>query len=191
VLGWGNIISKTRLKTRQRTSLVNSFKYSGTSSIQLRRLLFSTFVLPHFTWLFGLYPLFTDTQRMKLGHLYFTLRKRIYNCQCWDDFTFSSSYNENPLDDLCFRYWEKYTKALSRSNDGFLLLEQSALNSHRSNWQEGFGHIRCLYRSRRFVSHKDVLGLALRWMAMHGSSDSVVARDDGEFLCFAQFSESF
>jgi hypothetical protein len=62
-LGWGNIISKIRVKTRQRATLVNSFKYSGTSSTQLRRVLFSTFVQPHFTWLFGILPLFTNKQQ--------------------------------------------------------------------------------------------------------------------------------
>jgi len=92
---------------------------------------------------------------------------------------------------MCFSYWEKYTKALSRSNDGFLMLEQSSLNSHRTNWQEGLGRIRCLYRSRRFVPHVDVLGQALAWMTSHGSSDSVVALNKEEFLCFAQFPESF
>jgi hypothetical protein len=103
-LGWGNIISKTRVKTRQRTALVNSFTYGGTSSLKLRRILFSTFVLPHFTWLFGLFPLFTHTQRMELNHLYFTLLKRIYRCQYWNDFIFSLMYNERPLDDLCYTY---------------------------------------------------------------------------------------
>ncbi len=103
-LGWGNIISKTRVKARQRTALVNSFTYGGTSSLKLRRILFSTFVLPHFTWLFGLFPLFTHTQRMELNHLYFTLLKRIYRCQYWNDFIFSLMYNERPLDDLCYTY---------------------------------------------------------------------------------------
>jgi hypothetical protein len=190
-LGWGNVIGKTRVKTRQRTALINSFTYSGTSSTQLRRVLFSAFVLPHFTWLFGLYPLFTDTQRVNLNHLYFTLLKRVYRCQYWDDFIFSSMYNEKPLDDLCFKYWEKYTKALSRSNDGFLLMEQSSLNAYRSSWQEGGRRIRCLHRSKRFVPHVDVLGQALRWMTLHGSSDSVPALNEDEFLCFAEFPESF
>ena len=190
-LGWGNVLGKTRVKTRQRTALVKSFTYSGTSSTQLRRVLFSTFVLPHFTWLFALYPLFTDTQRKDLNHLYFTLLKRIYRCQYWEDFMFSSIYNERPLDDLCFTYWEKYTKALARSSDGYLLLEQSSLSAHRLLWQEGEKRIHCLRRSKRFVPHIDVLGQALRWMASHGSSDSVAVCNEEEFLCFALFPESF
>jgi hypothetical protein len=190
-LGWGNIIKKTRVTTRQRTALVNSFTYSGSSSIKLRRVLFSTFVLPYFTWLFGLFPLFTHTQRMELNHLYYTLLKRVYRCQHWEDFIFSLIYNERPLDDLCYSYWEKYFKALARSKDGFLLLEQSSLNVHRSLWQEGSESIRCLRKSKRFVPHTDILGKAFKWIVSHGTADSVVALNEDEFLCFAQFPQSF
>jgi hypothetical protein len=87
--------------------------------------------------------------------------------------------------------WEKFTKALSKTKDGFLLAEQSALNAHRSNWQEGSSRIRCLHRSRRFVPHVDVLGQALRWMAMHGTADSVVDYKDEDLLCLALFPETF
>jgi hypothetical protein len=107
-LGWGNMIGKICLKTRQRTALINTFRVSGTSSRHLRRTMFSTFVLPYFTWLFSIFPLFTVKQRNNLNHLYFTLLKRVYRCQCWSDFVFSSLYNEKTLDDLCYVYWEKY-----------------------------------------------------------------------------------
>jgi hypothetical protein len=100
-------------------------------------------------------------------------------------------YNGRPLDDLCFTYWEKYTKALSRTNDSFLLLEQSSLNAHISLWQEGVERTNCLHRSKRFVPHVDVLGIALDWMSSHGSSDSIAVRNEEEFLCFAQFPQSF
>ena len=188
---WENIIGIIRLKTCQRTALINSFRLSGTSSVQLRRVLFSTFVLPHFTWLFGIYPLFTDNQRMELNHLYFTLLKRIYRCQYWEDLFFSAIYNERTLDDLCFTYWEKYLKKLSKSVDGYLLLEQSELNAHRSNWVEGARRIHCLYRSKRFVPHVSVFGQALRWMEIHGTSDSVVELKEEDLGCFALFPESF
>jgi hypothetical protein len=183
-LGWGHIIGKTRLKVRQRTALLNSLKISGTTSTQLRRILFSTFVLPNFTWLFGLYPLFTVTQRIELDHLYYTLLKRVYRCQYWDDFTFTFTYKEKELGDLCFKYWERYLMALSRTKDGFLLLEQVALKAHRSDWEEGARKIKCLCRSKRFVSHSDVLGRALWWMDTRGSSDSVVLRNEEELMCF-------
>ena len=50
---------------------------------------------------------------------------------------FAVAYNERALDDLCYAYWLKYLKALSRSRDGYLLLEQSTVNTYRSNWEEG------------------------------------------------------
>ena len=80
-MGWGNVIGKIRTITRQRTALINSFRLNGTTSKQLRRILFSTFVTPYFTWLFSIYPLFTASQQQNLNHLYFTLLKRIMECQ--------------------------------------------------------------------------------------------------------------
>ena len=47
-LGWGNIIGRACLRIRQQTAQVNSIKFGGTSSVKLRRVLFSTFVLPLF-----------------------------------------------------------------------------------------------------------------------------------------------
>jgi hypothetical protein len=100
-------------------------------------------------------------------------------------------YNEKTLDDLCYAYWERYTKALEKSEDGYIILEQSELNTHRSNWLEGERRIHCLYRSKRFVSHVDVLGQVLRWMAMHGTSDSVVELNEEDLFGFTLFPESF
>jgi hypothetical protein len=190
-LGWGALIQKTCLKVRQRTAMVNSFRYCGTASKELRRILFATFVSPYFTWIFALYPLFTETQRNKLNHLYFTLLKRMYRCQFWEDWFFSSWYNEKSLEDRCFTYWQKYMKSLSNSKDGELLLEQSQLNSHRSRWRDGLQRIKWIYRSRRYVPRIDVLGQALRWMEMHGTADSVVDFIDEELWCFAFFPETF
>ena len=190
-LGWGRIIGGTRIRTRQRTALVNSVKVCGTTSLALRRALFSTFVLPIYTWLFALYPLFTAIQREELNHSYYTLLKRLYRCQQWGDFLFASLFGERSLDDRCFTYWEKYLKALEKTEDGFLLIEQHALNAHRSEWQTGRKSIMCMYRSKRFVEHPDVLGMALKWMADHGTSDSVVPMADDELRCFAEWPESF
>ncbi len=57
--------------------------------------------------------------------------------------------------------------------------------------QDGEERIRCLHRSKRFIPHVDVLGQALDWMTSHSSSDSVAAWKENEFMCFAQFPESF
>ncbi len=83
-----------------------------------------------------------------------------------------------------------YTSTI-QEKAGFLLLEQSAQNAHRSNWEEGVGKISCLHRSKRFVAHVDVLGQALRWMVTHGTTDSVVTCNEEELLCFLLFPETF
>ena len=131
-----------------------------------------------------------STNRFASGLCYTSL-KRVYHCHYWEDFVVSLIYSEKPLDDLCYSYWEKHSKALSRSKDGFLLLEQSSLNTYRSLWQERRERVHCLRRSRRFVPHVDVLGKKLDWMTSHGTSDSIVAYDEEEFSCFAHFPESF
>jgi Reverse transcriptase (RNA-dependent DNA polymerase) len=190
-LGWGNIIGKMRIKTRQRTALINSCRFGGISSLHLKRILFSAFVLPHFTWLFGIFPLFTDAQRKDLNHLYFTLLKRIGHRQCWNDVLFSLLFQEKSLDDACYAYWEKYLRKLAKNKDGFLLLEQSELNAHRSKWLSGDNRIHCLYRSKRFVPHIDTLNTVLNWMREHGTSDSVFEISKDELLSFALFPESF
>jgi hypothetical protein len=190
-LGWGNMIGKTRIKTRQRTAVINSFRLNGASSRQLRRVLFEAFAFPHFTWLFGIYPLFTDTQRSDLNHLYFTLLKRILKCTYWDDRIFTTLYQERTLDDRCYSYWERYLGKLAILNDGYLLSEQSEVNAHRSTWTKGELRIQCLYRSKRFVAHMDALGQALRWMQCHGTADSRMDLNEEEFCAFALFPESF
>lgn len=46
-----------------------------------------------------------------------------------------------------------------------------------------------MYRSKRFVEHPDVFGLALKWMADHGTSDSVVAMVNEGLRCVAEWVE--
>ena len=130
--GMGKCDRKMKLRIRQQTALVNSIKFGGASSSVLRRILSSTLVLPFFTWLFALHPLFTDIQQSNLNHFYYTSLKRVYHCVHWEDFFFGSAFGERSLDDLCYLYWEKYYKALSRLLDGRLLLEQSSINAFRS-----------------------------------------------------------
>ena len=190
-LGWSNIISKTKIKTRQRTSLVNSFRCSGVSSIALRRTLFLTFVLPYFTWLFAVFPLFTETQREDLNHLYLHLLKRIRLCQYWQDNFFMAYHGERSLHDRCYSYWEKYLKKLSKLRDGYLLIEQLEVNRHRSRWRDGKLRIQCLYRSKRFVQYMDPLSKALSWLAHHGTANSIIEIPVEDLVTFKLFPESF
>jgi hypothetical protein len=190
-LGWGNIIGRACLRIRQQTAQINSIKFCGTSSVKLRRVLFSTFALPLFMWIFALYPLFTENQRLRLNHFYNTSLKRVYRCLWWEDFFFSSAYSERSLDDLCYSYWEKYSKSMATSLDGRLLIEQSFLNTHRGKWVECELSIRCLNRSKRFIQHTDVFGSATKWMVSHGTNDSVILVNEAEYQCFAAWPESF
>ena len=82
-------------------------------------------------------------------------------------------------------------KALSKYWDGFLLLEQSQINSYRATWQAGGKRIRCLHRSKRFVPHTDVLDRALWWMTTHGTTDSVIDYNQEDLLAFAQYPQSY
>ena len=66
-LGWENMIKKTMLKIRQRLARINSFKLAGMSSVSLRRALFTSYILPLFTWLYPLFPLLTENQSKELS----------------------------------------------------------------------------------------------------------------------------
>jgi hypothetical protein len=135
-----------QIKIRQQIAMVNSITFGGSTSLTLRWVLFATFVVPLFTWLY---------------------------------------------DDLYYAYWTKYLQRLVKSLDGYLLLEQSCLNVNRSEWQEEKRSIQCLYRSKRFVTHVDVLGYILYWLLNHGSSDSIAIINVGDIRCFAEFPETF
>ena len=117
-LGWGHVIARTQTKIRQQSAMIHSIRFGGSSSPMLRRVLFSTFVLPFFTWLFALYPLVSKIQQTNVNHFYYTALKRIYHCSYWNDTFFAYAYDKRPLDDLCYAYWTKYLKRLDKSRDG-------------------------------------------------------------------------
>jgi hypothetical protein len=142
-------IEQTVMKIRQRTALVNSCKFAGTSNAKTRRILFSSFLYLLFAWLFTLMPLFTRRQQTDLSYVYYTCLKRVYRCLYWKDFLFSVLYKEWSLEMRCIGYWEKYGKALSKSEDGQLLLEQLELCMHRQSWLSVYNWIWALRRSRR------------------------------------------
>jgi hypothetical protein len=62
------------------------------------------------------------TTKLGRGNILGKTRLRVYCCQYWEDFIFSSTYIEKTLGDLCYQYWERYIRALSRTKDRFLLL---------------------------------------------------------------------
>ena len=120
-----------RRKIRQRVAIIRSCRLYGTTSTKLRRILFSAYVMPLFTWLFGIYPLLSDCQKDQLGHFYFTCLKRALEIPVWNDIVFAVINSESSLEKLCREYWLRYSRALACSTDGFILFEQSSYNTFR------------------------------------------------------------
>jgi len=67
-LGWSKLLKSTKIKIRQRISLIKSFKLFGCTSPSLRKALFSSFVLPLFTWIYPIFPLLSKKQQDDLSH---------------------------------------------------------------------------------------------------------------------------
>lgn len=190
-LGFGNMISKTVLKIRQRIGMIKSVRVYGCSSPDLRRMLFSSYVLPLFTWLFPLFPMLTERQQTFLNHFYYTCLKRIYRCSLWSDHLFAFFTGEISLDDRCLRYWDTYIAGLTDSMDGNLLYEEAILNTHRETWLKYENNITGLYRSKRFVNHISILQKSLQWCSNNSTNESVPFLTPEEVLTLADFPESF
>jgi hypothetical protein len=152
-LGFGTFIDKSMLKIRQRIGMINSFRLSGSTFSSLRKALFQSFVLPLFTWMFPLFPLFTDKQQQDLNHFYCTCLKRVLFCHHWSDYFFSFIFNEISLEDRCRKYWDKYLSALSESTDDELFFEQANLNIFREAWINKDSRVTGIFRSKRFVEY--------------------------------------
>ena len=105
------------MKIRERVEKIRRFRLNGSSSPELRKALFLSFVLPLFTWLSPISPLFTRRQQEELSHFYFTCLKRISFHLEWPDPFYSFAFNEISLADHVSKYWVKYIKALSNSVD--------------------------------------------------------------------------
>ena len=190
-LGWSTMISKTVLKIRQRIGMINSCRIYGTSSRELRRVLFSTYVLPFFTWLFAIFPLFSPCQRRYLSHFYLNCLKRVMHSQQWPEPLFMIAFNELSLENRCTRYWNKYLQAIADSKDGELLMEPLIVNTHRKNWLEGTHSVRWLRRSERFSEHETVVQKILEWIEDNPLPDTIphIPADDIELL--KAFPETF
>jgi hypothetical protein len=133
-LGFGTLINKSILKIRQRVGILNSIRITGCSSPSLRKALFLAYVLPLFTWLFPLFPLFTKKQQQDLNHFYYTCLKRVLFCLHWSDNFFAFASIEISLEDRCLKYWDKYFVALADTTDGELIFEEANLNALREGW---------------------------------------------------------
>ena len=190
-LGFGLTIEKCKTKVRQRMGLINSFKFSGQSSLDLRKCLFLSYVLPIFAWIFPIIPLLTKCQQNELSHFYLTCLKRIHRCMHLTDANFLFESNEITLERRCRKYWDKYLEALAENEDGELLIREAALNIHRESWLDVEYTIQGLHRSKRLVKYTPILVRILRWCAGIPIDDSGPNYDIEEFLSLALFPETF
>ena len=96
-IGFGMLIKKTMLKVRQRVGMINSVRIAGSSSPQLTKALSLSNVLPLFTWLFPLFPIFTDKQQRELNNFYLTCLTRVLRGLHWQSNLFTYIYNGNHI----------------------------------------------------------------------------------------------
>jgi hypothetical protein len=189
-LGWGDMLSVIKTKVRERVRMVKSCRIEGTSSPVLRKVLFSTFVKPLFRWLCSVVPLLTVKQYDDLGHFYHSCMRKIEGNFAWTDIQFLSYSNVEPFENLCYRYWSKYKKFLSNSDDGRLLYEQSIWNLYRSPWLEKKLIIKDVFRSKRFVPFSSSIEKGLRWIEQSAEDSSpMISQIDLSLLI--TFPESF
>ena len=111
-------------RIRQRVCRIRSFKLFGCTSPLLRKALFSSFVLPLFTWIYPIFTLLTKNQQDDLSHFYSTCLRRVLYSLHWDENLFSFALDEKMLIDRCATYWNKFLIFLSDSSDGNLLFEK-------------------------------------------------------------------
>ena len=184
------MITEYKLKIRQRIAIVKSCHMYGSSSQRLRRILFSTYVVPLFTWLFGIFPLLTSCQQNDLNHFYMSCLKRTLGVWYWNDYMFSALYEERSLDNLCSKYWKKYKKALMNTVDGTLLFEQLALNAFRSQWLDKASVVTHIYRSKRIVPHVSTIEKSLKWLE-DSEENSTPCLDESDINVLGEFPISF
>jgi hypothetical protein len=104
---------------------------------------------------------------------------------------FAFALDEKSLEDRCASYWEKYLVALADSIDGQLLFEKANLNVFRQCWIDGHFSIKCLRRSKRFISNQSIIEKIVSWLASIPSCSSVPAYEIDEIQLLEDFPESF
>jgi hypothetical protein len=190
-LGWGKLIKQTEAKVRKRISLIKSFKLFGCSSVNLRKALFYSYVLPIFTWIYPIFPLLTRKQQNDLSHFYYSSLRRSLFCLEWNDIFFSFVLDELSLEDRCASYWNRYLISLSDSIDGYLILEQANQAFFRKCWLNKEFSISGLRRSKRFVPHQSLLEKIMLWISAVPLNSSVPHFEMNDLELLQLFPESF
>ena len=166
-------------------------KFFGRTSFAVRKALFFSYILPLFTWLYPVFPLFTDRQRSLLSHFYFTCLKRVLFCLGLNDFLFAYLFDELSFDDRFYRYWNRYLVALSDSVDRELIFERASLNCLRQSWVDREFSIKCLRVSKRFIDNDSFLERCMKWICSNSSLSSIPEYDLKEIQLLRLFPESF
>jgi hypothetical protein len=172
------MISEYKAKIRQRVAIVKSSRIGGSTSTEMREILFNAYVLPLFTWLCPIFPLLTDCQREDLSHFCMTCQERVTGVPYWNDFTFASLFKKVSFEYRCASYWRRYKRALLKSTDGFLLFEQQALNFFRTQWLDKELVVKHMHRSKRSVQHTSVITTCLGWLESHKDCHPPSVTDD-------------
>ena len=189
-LGWGVMIDEYRKKIRKRVAIANACTLNGTSSRVFRRIIFNSYVMPLFTWLFCIFPLFTNCQRDELAHFFYTCLKRTIRVRYWNDVLFSSLHDEKSLEHRCGTYWMKFKYHLGKSCDGSFLMENAGANAFRTQWLNKEITVANVYRSKRQTPFVPAVGKCLAWLE-NNASDSIpyISEEDLEMLTL--FPQSF
>ena len=177
--------------TSKCTCILALVRISGSSSPQLRKALFLSYVLPLLTWLFPLFPLFTDKQQNEVNDFYLTCLKRVLGGRHWRNNPFSYMYSELKLEDRRLKYWNKYLVALSDSIDGKIIFEQANFNVFREAWLRNENSISGVYRSKRYVNHTSLLAKCLSWCSGLTSNESSINYDLEEIITLVSFPATF
>ena len=190
-LGWGKLLKDAQCKVRKRIALIKLFKLFGCSSPYLRKALFYSHVLPLFTWIHPIYPLFTRKQQDNLPKFYHSSVRRTLCCLEWNEYFISYVFDEISLEDCCLSYWNRFLKALSNSTDGNLIFEKANLGEIRKSWLDKEFSISGLRRSKRFVPHISILEKVLTCLSSVPSDSSISHYKISEINLFQSFLDSF
>ncbi|CAF2948356.1 unnamed protein product [Rotaria sp. Silwood2] len=190
-LGWDKFLKFIMNKVRHRISLIKSFRLFGRTSPTLRKTLFLSFVLPIFTWVYPIFPFLSVKQQSDLSHYYFSSLRRIMFCLHWSENFFAFAMDEKSFEDRCAAYWERYLYALADSTDGMLLFEKANLNVLRQSWINKNFSIKCLRKSKRFVSNESIIETVVSWLNSVPSLSSIPNYEVDEIQLLEDFPESF
>ncbi len=172
-LGWSTMLTEMKRRIRERLVLVRSCRISGTTSVALRSVLFSSFVKPLFAWLYCLTPLMTSRQSDDLDHFYLSCLRKIEGNLAWIDVQFLVYHKVEPFEDFCHRYWSKYKTFLGNSDDGCLLYELFRWNVYRRLWLNIEIIVSKLYRSKRSVPFSPTIERGLEWLESSGEDSTL------------------